>query len=115
MCGDHRREPPCRGGSTVRWNQPSKFGDRFLFFYQIVILLVSILGLAWIVFPLFEGKFHWVSLELFGYEILTGVIVLMSIFAWVAGGEEWKHRAALLIHAVGYIKFMLLPHLIDMF
>lgn len=99
----------------MKWSEPSKFGECFLAFYQIVILAVSILGLAWIVLPLFEGNFHWVSLELMGYLLLTGLILLMSLFSWVAGGEKWKARAALLIHAAGYIKFILLPHLVDMF
>ena len=103
------------GDHEVRWNEPSKFGDRFLVFYQIVILVVSILGLAWIVVPLFEGTFHWLSLELLGYEMLTGLILLMSLFAWVAGGEKWKAWSALLIHAAGYLKFMLLPHLVNMY
>ena len=99
----------------VRWNEPSKFGDCFLALYQSVILLVSIFGLVWLVFPLVEGRFQWVSLELFGYVVLTGLILLMSLFAWVAGGEKWKARAALLIHAAGYMKFLLLPHLVVMF
>jgi hypothetical protein len=80
-----------------------------------MILGVSILGLGWIILPLFEGKFHWVSLELFCYLMLSGLILLMSLFAWVAGGEKWKAWSALLIHAAGYLKFMLLPHLIVMF
>lgn len=99
----------------MRWNEPSKFGDCFLTSYQIVILVVSIFGLAWLVFPLLEGRFQWVSLELFGYLVLTGLILLMSLFAWVAGGEKRKSWSALLIHAAGYLKFMLLPHLIVMF
>ncbi len=53
--------------------------------------------------------------ELMGYALLTGLILLMSLFSWVAGGEKWKSRAALLIHAAGYIKFMLLPHFINMY
>ena len=99
----------------MRWNEPSKFGDRFLAFYQIVILVVSISGLALLLFPLFGGWFQWVSLELFGYLVLTGLILLMSLFAWVAGGEKRKAWSALLIHAAGYLKFLLLPHLIVMF
>lgn len=99
----------------MRWNQPSKFGERFLSFYQMGILAVSILGLVWLVSPLFAGEFYWVSLELVGYGLLTGLILLMSLFSRVAGGEKWKARAALLIHAAGYMKFMLLPHLVVMF